>query len=242
MEKIVVAEKYRHLESQLKEIPQLLEKGEIIYKARNRVIAYNANEIYYNIKAFKIPNFINQIAYSTIRKSKAERSFLYAQELIKAGFLTPEPICFIENHLGILLKESYYVSQHEIFDGMLRELESDSFESQKDLIKAFALYTACLHEAGIVHIDYSPGNILYKKSAQEYVFYLVDLNRMKFGVEVTADQACHNFRRLWGSDEKLLYFVKVYATKRNFLVQECQQKFQEEATSFWRTHGTRPGT
>lgn len=43
---------------------------------------------------------------------------------------------------------------------------------------AFAEFTARLHEAGILHLDYSPGNILYDKIGEEYHFSLVDINRM----------------------------------------------------------------
>lgn len=46
---------------------------------------------------------------------------------------------------------------------------------------AFAEFTARLHEAGILHLDYSPGNILYDKIGEEYHFSLVDINRMHFG-------------------------------------------------------------
>lgn len=241
--RIVIAEKYQHLRAKLRDIESLSAQGDIIYQARNQVLCYQlADGFKLSIKAFKIPNIINQLAYSTIRKSKAERSFIYAQQLLNNKFLTPEPICFVENHSGLLLKESYYVCKHENFDGILRELESNSFESQKHLIESFALYTAKLHEAGIVHIDYSPGNILYKKTNLGYDFYLVDLNRMRFDKQVTAEIACRNFRRLWGNDQKLLYFVEIYAKTRNFEVAKCQEYFLKEAAEFWKTHGVRPGS
>ena len=39
-----------------------------------------------------------------------------------------------------------------------------------------------MHEKGILFLDHSPGNTLIKKTDSDYSFYLVDLNRMKFGV------------------------------------------------------------
>lgn len=48
------------------------------------------------------------------------------------------------------------------------------------LLKAFAKYTSQLHMRGIVHKDYSPGNILWKYNevSGEYSFYIVDVNKM----------------------------------------------------------------
>ena len=62
---------------------------------------------------------------------------------------------------------------------------------------AFAEFTARLHEAGILHLDYSPGNILYDKIGEEYHFSLVDINRMHFG-EVDIKKGCANFAPFMG--------------------------------------------
>ena len=45
-------------------------------------------------------------------------------------------------------------------------------KSCEDVVTAFAEFTARLHEAGILHLDYSPGNILYDKIGEEYHFSL----------------------------------------------------------------------
>ncbi|MFO8147067.1 MAG: Kdo domain containing protein, partial [Gillisia sp.] len=42
-----------------------------------------------NIKSFKIPNPVNKIVYRFFRKSKAERSFTYAEYLISKNIGTP---------------------------------------------------------------------------------------------------------------------------------------------------------
>jgi tRNA A-37 threonylcarbamoyl transferase component Bud32 len=233
--KIVIAEPYRYLRPWLENISHHSEEGKEIYRARNKVSVTEVDGVSLNIKSFRIPNLVNRLVYATIRKSKAKRSFLYGRRLLQAGFLTPEPIAFFEKYAGILLAESYYVSTHEQFDGMLRELNYGTFEEHAALIKAFGLYTAQLHDAGILHIDYSPGNILYKKIDGQYSFYLVDLNRMKFDMDITAETACRNFRRLWGSDEMLSYFVEIYAGARGFDKAYCvrgmlhyRQRFEQK--------------
>ena len=51
------------------------------------------------------------------------------------------------------------------------------------LVPAFASEIWRLHQAGVWHKDFSPGNILYTISPDgRYEFHYVDLNRMKFGV------------------------------------------------------------
>lgn len=77
------------------------------------------------------------------------------------------------------------------------EFGNADVERCKDLIIAFAQYTANLHQAGIMHRDYSPGNILFDQIDGEYHFMLVDINRMTFG-EISVDMGCANFARLWG--------------------------------------------
>ena len=42
---------------------------------RNSLRLFNLNDKTINVKSFKIPNVINQIAYKFFRKSKAQRSF-----------------------------------------------------------------------------------------------------------------------------------------------------------------------
>ena len=49
-----------------------------IHKARNELKIINHNNIDTVVKSFKIPNIINQIAYSYFRDSKAKKSYDYS--------------------------------------------------------------------------------------------------------------------------------------------------------------------
>ena len=49
-----------------------------------------------------------------------------------------------------------------------------------DIIKKFTYFTHNLHENGIMFLDHSRSNTLVKKHNDDYRFYLIDLNRMKF--------------------------------------------------------------
>ena len=75
---------------------------------------------------------------------------------------------------------------------------------------AFGRYTCKLHDLGVLHRDYSPGNILVVPSAPAYRFELVDLNRMSFGA-LSLQQRMHNLRLLWADDDDLRTVVRGYA-------------------------------
>jgi len=162
------------------------------------------------VKSFKIPNFINQFAYRFIRASKAKRSFLNAQELIKKGVNTPVPIAYIE-FFTPFLKESFYLCEHFDYDFEIRDVLSDSAFEKRDMIfEAFIAFSYDLHEKGVYHIDYSPGNVLVKKEMGTYRFSIVDVNRMKF---LKFDDALRfkNLSRFSASSADTTKIAKLYA-------------------------------
>lgn len=241
---LAINKEYQQLEKFITELPQtFLETGEVIYSGRNTIKVFDVNGIKLNVKSFKKPIFVNQVAYSIFRKSKAKRSYLYAFMLKERGFHTPDPISYMEMKQYNLLKYSLYISVHEEFDGMMRELQHGVMQGREELIRQFALYTAQLHNKHVLHLDYSSGNILYKKRDNKYTFYLVDLNRMTFDKPIDINTACFNFRRLWGSDEMISFFVKEYAKARNLNEETCLRKTFEYRKKFWDTYTKQhPGT
>ena len=163
---------------------------------RNTIKLFNIGKRKINIKSFKSPNFINSLIYDTFRKSKAQRSYEYANKLINLGVLTPLPIAYIQNSSFIRLKQSYYISEHLDYDFTFREISRDlSFDDSVNVLKAFTRFTFNLHEKGVNFLDHSPGNTLIKKDINNYNFYLVDLNRMEFKV-MTLSERMRNFSRL----------------------------------------------
>ncbi len=64
---------------------------------RNKIKLFELEGKTINIKSFKIPHLINKIAYKYFRKSKARRSYEYANRLIENGIGTPQPIAYAEN-------------------------------------------------------------------------------------------------------------------------------------------------
>jgi hypothetical protein len=165
----------------------------------------------YNIKAFKVPNLLNKIVYRFFRKSKAERSFLYAERLLKSGILTPTPVAFVEDKLPFTLGKSYYISKQLDYDFTIRKLiDEPRCEDYDNILRQFTQFTYQLHEKGIHFLDHSPGNTLIKKEGDRYKFYLVDLNRMEFKT-LSYDERMNNFARLSPKDYMLDIISDEYA-------------------------------
>ncbi len=171
--------------------------GKQLKAARNtiKLFTLSTNDCI-NIKSFKVPNIINQVVYSFFRKSKALRSFEYANRLIALNVGTPEPIAYYKSKKLFLFKESFYVSKQLQYDLTYRELTTNlNYPDHENIVRAFVRFTHSLHEKGIHFLDHSPGNTLIKKTHNGYSFYLVDLNRMRFET-MNMQMRLHNFSRL----------------------------------------------
>lgn len=163
---------------------------------RNSLKLFEIDYLQINIKSFKIPNFINKVVYKFFRKGKAQRSFEYAKKLQELGFGTPQPMAYYEFTTPFLFKKSYYLSEHLPYDLTYRELTHDfNYPDHEKILRAFTRFTYYLHESNINFLDHSPGNTLIRKNGNNYDFYLVDLNRMKFEI-MDLDARLKNFARL----------------------------------------------
>ncbi|WP_431136677.1 Kdo domain containing protein [Psychroserpens mesophilus] len=163
---------------------------------RNSLKLFELNGTTINVKSFRIPNFINQIAYRFFRKSKAQRSYEYANCLLNLDIGTPQPIAYYEFKTWLLFKKSYYISEHQDCDLTYRELTKNfDYPEHETILRAFTRFTYELHEKNVHFLDHSPGNTLIKKVGDTYAFYLVDLNRMEFK-ELDFETRIKNFSKL----------------------------------------------
>ncbi|MCC8093965.1 MAG: hypothetical protein LIP05_00500 [Tannerellaceae bacterium] len=194
-------------------------EGKVIYEGRNILKLYTVDGLELVVKRFKVPFWINRIAYSFVRKSKACRSYEYSLKILEKGLRTAQPIGYIEKYAGGLLSESYYISMYEKDMETVREYVAENSPQYQLFRKAFAEYTAKMHEMEIMHIDYSPGNILVKEQNKDFIFSLVDVNRMKFQ-RVSFQTAYKNFARLSTSREALNEISSHYARFRKFDVKK----------------------
>jgi serine/threonine protein kinase len=162
------------------------------------------------VKSFKVPHIFNRIVYTFFRKSKAYKSYHNALRLQELGISTPQPIALIEFFESGLLAESYFISEFFDYDFTIRTPLLEPLEDRKAIFTAFAAYTYDLHQAGVWHLDYSPGNILIKRIEEGYQFSIVDINRMVFR-DISPLEGCENFNKLWAFDDELEIMGREYA-------------------------------
>ena len=232
--KIVINPRYKELTSFIESIPAIFpNEGENIYMERNKIKCFRVNGQDISVKSFKIPHIINRIAYAYFRPSKAKRSYDYSLILEEKKIKTQAPIAYLEERSKGLFSSSYYVASFVDYPGLIREFAYHPLEEIKELVEAFALFTASIHEKGVLHLDYSPGNILYKETSTGYDFCLIDINRMKFG-QIDLKTGCHNLCRLWGSEECIVFLATKYAEARGFDADKCVKLTLEYSNAFWR--------
>jgi hypothetical protein len=179
----IIHQKFLEQEKSLDDIINNFDsQGEIFGKQdRNTLKLFKIENLLVNVKSFRIPNVVNQIAYKFFRKSKAQRSYEYANKLLELKIGTPNPIAYYEFKTALLFKESFYISEHLDYDLTYRELTTDfEYPDYETILRAFTRFTYDLHQKGINFLDHSPGNTLIIKDGKDYNFFLVDLNRMKF--------------------------------------------------------------
>ncbi|WP_333600166.1 Kdo domain containing protein [Flavobacterium sp.] len=180
---------------------------------RNKIKLFELNGRTLNVKAFKVPHLVNKIIYQYFRKSKARRSFEFANKLIENGIGTPEPIAYLENADFLGLKDSYYVSEHLVADLTYRELvEIPNYPDGDTILRQFTRFSYLLHQKGIEFKDHSPGNTLIKKNESgTYDFFLVDLNRMEFHNKMSFELRMKNLCRLTPHKEMVAVMSNEYA-------------------------------
>lgn len=187
-----------------------LQYDDTIHKARNVLKIIPLHGIDTVVKAFRVPNAINQFAYAYIRKSKAYKSYFNAVKLEELSVNTPSPIGFIEFYSNGFFKESFFLSKHYPYDFTMADVRDNNPPDKKEILKAFAAFTYELHQKGVWHVDYSGGNILINKAEEGYTFSLVDINRMKFKT-ITRYEGLENFNKLWLQEDDLTLLAQTYA-------------------------------
>lgn len=202
---------FSDIKSDFSTIPSIFDSShQSIHKARNELKIIPLKKIDTVVKSFKVPHLLNRIIYTYFRKSKAFKSYHNALRLTKLHINTPQPIGYIEFFDRTLLKNSYFVTVYCPYDFTIREALHHKIDDYAGVLRAFANYTYDLHQKGVWHLDYSPGNILIKRSDEGYSFNIVDINRMEFR-EITPLEGCKNFNKLWARDEDIEIMAHEYA-------------------------------
>ncbi len=196
----------------LKNLPDNFDNiGKVIYAERNQIKVVDFNGYKINIKKYCIPPIINRIFYSTgLRTPKCISAFINAEKILNAGFETPKPYAYIIERKNGLIRYSYFISDQIENAKQVREYQGNDF------LRAYAIYTAQIHEKGLFPRDYTPGNILCRKEDDKYHFFLIDVNRFNFkNKPLTLNQAPYNLYTTMSDENDLCFFIHCYSEYRN---------------------------
>ena len=239
MTHICLNEKYEALKEFVERIPERIGcDGEVLRDGRNLIkVMTTPDGLRLNVKRYHIPRWPNRLIYSlNIRKPKGLRAYLYPSILLKAGIQTPENVAYIEERSFGLMGYSYFVSLQCDYGRELYEVGRAADDGiYNDLAVALGRFTAKMHDADLLHRDYSPGNILWKQDADGFHFSIIDINRLYFG-PVSMELGCSNFSRLWGSKQFIETVVSEYARQRGFDVQQATTAAMKHRERFWKRY------
>ncbi len=177
--------------------------GDIIYQGRNTLRKIDGTIS----KKFATPPIWRGIIYGFFRKSKARRSYEYA---LKLQGLTPAPIAYRELRYCGILRESWYACKQSECQHTFNELiNCPDFPNRTAILQAIGRFTATLHRQGVLHADYSGGNILFNDDGS--LVQVIDLNRIRFHKNIGTKQGLKNFERLNIDREALGIMAAAYA-------------------------------
>ena len=232
---------YDRLASFVARLPErFAHEGRVIYKERNEIRVFEeASDLPINAKRYKVPIWINRVIYSFFRKSKAQRAYEYAFELERRGFSTAAPIAYLLFYRGGLLHESYFISKQLNARPIYTWIQLSTVEAEP-YYRALGRYVGQLHQAGIYHADLSPGNILFEWIDGQARFYLIDINRMRFG-KVSFRQGCANFARIWGNKQSFIWMAESYAEQTGADPAKSIRLILQERSRFWKRYVRRHG-
>ncbi len=228
--------KYAHLRDWLERLPEEFSRlGEVIYDKRNQLRVVTAPDgTVVNIKRYRTPRQPNRLVYSLgIRQPKGLRAFRYPSRLLERGIDTPEPIAYIEQRHWGMLGECYFVSVQSPLCHTLYEAGNAAEGTYEALADALGRFTAAMHESEVLHLDYSPGNILWDTDEQgRYRFAVVDINRMRFG-KVNMEDGCQALCRLWGPKRFIELVARSYAAARGYDTARAVELTMQARVKFW---------
>ena len=194
--------------------------GTVVHDHRNQIRQLNWLGETVIAKFFASPNIVNRLAYGLFRKSKARRSFEYAELLRKSGIGSPEPIAYYEERCLLFFGKSFYVCLKSECDHSYADLMNGDYPNDEEPLRAIAQTAANMHNLGMIHKDFSRGNILFRYTDNGVKTEIIDLNRIRFH-KVDIHEGCRNFSRLPGTERMMAIFADEYAKQRGFDKDEC---------------------
>lgn len=192
------------------------DRGTIIHDDRNQIRLVVIDGMPVVMKQFKRRNLKGRLRHTFFRKNKARCAFENAIELLKRGFVTPQPIAYQEVRRMGIIEQVYFACEYtdaSMVDGRL----TDKKLFDKELAIAYARFVAKMHESGVLHCDLNPLNTLVKEREGQYDFQLIDINRMQFfNGPVPKKESMEEWNLLWWFSDEWLIMLREYAAIRGW--------------------------
>ena len=207
-------------------IPSLVAQGEgtVLHDGRNRVVLLEHQGQPMVVKRFKRVNWIQRIAYTLWRPTKAKRAYLYAAELRSRGIRTPHEIAYLEESSHGFFHTGWFICEQCTWPQAF-PLLFEPQEFHKPLAAAVARHIAFLHQQGVEFGDLNLRNFLYHPDGEgSYEFSLVDTNRSHFhNGELPFELCMQNLHTLTHRRDLFQYILEQYAAARNLDPQRVTQ-------------------
>jgi tRNA A-37 threonylcarbamoyl transferase component Bud32 len=161
----------------IKKIDEIMAKGQILKDGDTCFVSrvtFNEKDIV--IKRYNYKGFIYSVR-NTIKRSRARRNWLHANRLRMLDINTPAPLAYIERRKGVLVINSYFITEYVHGQNYHFFLKDNSITQQQhakvdgqiaELFKRLEMYR-------IIHGDLKHSNILIAKDGP----VLIDLDAMK---------------------------------------------------------------
>lgn len=217
--------------------------SQVLCDGRNRVCRVEYCGHSFVVKQFFNKGLWKKMVYR-IASSKARRSFDNSMSLMRNGLNTPHPVAWREDWNRLFLKESYYICAHLEVAQTARSIGRDEAILWRPQVRKIAQSIALMHEAGMLHLDLTPGNILFSGDRPEdWKVYFIDNNRMKFG-KVSMRRGIQSLVQAKIEGYCQASYVAAYAEARGFDPDACQKlytKLMKRHNLKWRLKNwTRP--
>ena len=233
---ITINPEYKHLKEWIEAVPQrFTAESTVLYKGRNIVgTMLTEDRQTLCVKKYLVPLWPQRIVYSFLRKTKAERAYYNALTLLNLNIPTPKPVAYIVCKQHGLITDTYLITEYCPYKRNFYEFRQHGIIGYEHIIKQLAALAAHMHNNGLIHKDFSPGNLLFEEENGHVALSVIDINRMSTRKQVSLKQGCKNFERLWGNCDFFLYLAKEYALRRNISIAKCQQYTLKYHNQYWK--------
>ncbi len=165
------------------------------------------------IKEFR-PRLLTNLK-SFFSPSRAQKAWRGCVLLRKKNIETPVPVAYLESKKSFPTKQGYYLSlmeqEGEEIRQLFRRLNGRELEG---LLQDLARHLFLCHDRGILHRDLSDGNVLVRENPDgEYVFFLIDTNRIREKARIGFYQRIKNLIRLGVPPLYQPFFLRRYTGK-----------------------------